>query len=108
MVFDGIFVLKFYLFDLLIIFNIVIGYGDGYIEINKVCYEYFVLVMFEGVVVLWDVLCFEDLMFEYFVCVFELGVEVVIFGMGNKLCFLYLWLMVLFIEKCIGVDVMDL
>lgn len=105
---DGIPALKLHSSDSSTILNTVTGYGDGYIEINKVRYEHSVLVMPEGAVVPWEVSRFEDLTPEHFARVLELGAEVVIFGTGNKLRFPHPRLTVPLTEKRIGVDAMDL
>lgn len=90
------------------VLNTVTGYGDGYIEVNKVRYEHSVLVMPEGAVVPWDVARFEDLTPDHFARLLEMGAEVVIFGTGNKLRFPHPRLTAPLTEKRIGVEAMDI
>jgi len=100
--------LKLHSSDSSTVLNTVTGYGDGYIEVNKVRYEHSVLVMPEGAVVPWDVAHFEDLTPEHFAHLLEMGAEVVIFGTGNKLRFPHPRLTAPLTGKRIGVEAMDI
>lgn len=88
--------------------NLVTGYGDDHVLINKVRHESNLVVTAERVVTDWAPGGFGALSAEDFAAVRELGPEVVIIGTGGRQRFPSPALLRPLIEARIGFEVMDL
>lgn len=86
--------------------NLITGYGDGYIEVNKKRYEQQVVVTAEELVFDWSAKNFEHLTPEDFSHLLKLKPEVVLLGTGKQHRFIHPKLTVALTEKNIAVECM--
>lgn len=62
--------------------NLITGYGDGYVEVNKKRYQQQVVVTAEELVLDWSAKDFEQLTTEHFADLLALKPEVILLGTG--------------------------
>ena len=87
--------------------NTITGYGDGYIEINKIPYSHAVLLSSDGEILEWAIKSFEDLSPADFIQMATLKPELIIIGTGKRQRFPKPELLKTLIEAKIGFEVMD-
>ena len=87
--------------------NTITGYGDGYIEINKIPYSHAVLLSSDGEILEWAVKSFEELSPADFTQMATLKPELIIIGTGKRQRFPKPELLKTLIEARIGFEVMD-
>jgi uncharacterized protein len=87
--------------------NTITGYGDGYIEINKIPYSHAVLLSSDGEILEWAIKSFEDLSPADFIQMAALKPELIIIGTGKRQRFPKPELLKTLIEAKIGFEVMD-
>jgi uncharacterized protein len=87
--------------------NTITGYGDGYIEINKIPYSHAVLLSSDGEILKWAIESFEDLGTVDFTQMASLKPELIIIGTGKRQRFPKPELLKTLIEAKIGFEVMD-
>jgi uncharacterized protein len=87
--------------------NTITGYGDGYIEINKIPYSHAVLLSSDGEILEWAVKSFDELSPADFSQMAALKPELIIIGTGKRQRFPKLELLKTLIEVKIGFEVMD-
>ena len=87
--------------------NTITGYGDGYIEINKIPYSHAVLLSSDGEILEWAIKSFEDLGAADFMQMAALKPELIIIGTGKRQRFPKPELLKTLIEAKIGFEVMD-
>ena len=87
--------------------NTITGYGDGYIEINKIPYSHAVLLSSDGEILEWAVKSFEELSPTDFSQMASLKPELIIIGTGKRQRFPRPELLKTLIEAKIGFEVMD-
>jgi len=87
--------------------NTITGYGDGYIEINKIPYSHAVLLSSDGEILEWAVKSFEELSSVDFAQMTSLKPELIIIGTGKRQRFPRPELLRTLIEAKIGFEVMD-
>ena len=87
--------------------NTITGYGDGYIEINKIPYSHAVLLSSDGEIIEWAIKSFEDLSPADFTQMAALKPELIIIGTGKRQRFPKPELLKTLIETKIGFEVMD-
>ena len=87
--------------------NTITGYGDGYIEINKIPYSHAVLLSSDGEILEWAVKSFEELSPADFSQMASLKPELIIIGTGKRQRFPKPELLKTLIEARIGFEVMD-
>ncbi len=87
--------------------NTITGYGDGYIEINKIPYSHAVLLSSDGEILEWAIKSFEDLSPADFTQMAALKPELIIIGTGQRQRFPKPELLKTLIEAKIGFEVMD-
>jgi len=87
--------------------NTITGYGDGYIEINKIPYSHAVLLSSDGEILEWAIKSFEDLSPADFTQMAALKPELIIIGTGKRQRFPKPELLKPLIEAKIGFEVMD-
>ena len=87
--------------------NTITGYGDGYIEINKIPYSHAVLLSSDGEILEWAVKSFEELSPTDFSQMASLKPELIIIGTGKRQRFPKPELLKTLIEARIGFEVMD-
>lgn len=87
--------------------NTITGYGDGYIEINKIPYSHAVLLSSDGEILEWAIKSFEDLSPADFTQMASLKPELIIIGTGKRQRFPKPELLKTLIEAKIGFEVMD-
>lgn len=87
--------------------NTITGYGDGYIEINKIPYSHAVLLSSDGEILEWAVKSFEELNSVDFAQMTSLKPELIIIGTGKRQRFPRPELLRTLIEAKIGFEVMD-
>jgi uncharacterized protein len=87
--------------------NTITGYGDGYIEINKIPYSHAVLLSSDGEIQEWGVKSFEGLSSADFTQMACLKPELIIIGTGKRQRFPKPELLKTLIEAKIGFEVMD-
>ncbi|MBU3636713.1 MTH938/NDUFAF3 family protein [Polynucleobacter sp. es-MAR-4] len=87
--------------------NTITGYGDGYIEINKIPYSHAVLLSSDGEILEWAVQSFEGLSPADFTQMASLKPELIIIGTGKRQRFPKPELLKTLIEAKIGFEVMD-
>ncbi len=86
--------------------NLITGYGDGYIEVNKQRYEQSIIVMAESLTLDWPVKNFEALNHIHFEQILNLNPEVVLMGTGHQHRFVHPKLTTSLTEKNIAVECM--
>jgi uncharacterized protein len=87
--------------------NTITGYGDGYIEINKIPYSHAVLLSSDGEILEWAVKSFEELSPADFTQMASLKPELIIIGTGKRQRFPKPELLKTLIEAKLGFEVMD-
>ena len=87
--------------------NTITGYGDGYIEINKIPYSHAVLLSSDGDILEWAVKSFDSLSPADFTQMASLKPELIIIGTGKRQRFPRPELLKTLIEAKIGFEVMD-
>ena len=87
--------------------NTITGYGDGYIEINKIPYSHAVLLSSDGEILEWPVKSFEELSPADFSQMASLKPELIIIGTGKRQRFPKPELLKTLIEAKLGFEVMD-
>ncbi|QWE18148.1 Mth938-like domain-containing protein [Polynucleobacter corsicus] len=87
--------------------NTITGYGDGYIEINKIPYSHAVLLSSDGEILEWAVKSFEELSSSDFAQMASLKPELIIIGTGKRQRFPRPELLKTLIEAKIGFEIMD-
>ena len=87
--------------------NTITGYGDGYIEINKIPYSHAVLLSSDGEILEWPLKSFEELSPADFSQMASLRPELIIIGTGQRQRFPRPELLKTLIEAKIGFEVMD-
>ena len=87
--------------------NTITGYGDGYIEINKIPYSHAVLLSSDGEILEWPLKSFEELSPADFSQMASLKPELIIIGTGKRQRFPKHELLKTLIEAKLGFEVMD-
>jgi uncharacterized protein len=87
--------------------NTITGYGDGYIEINKIPYSHAVLLSSDGDILEWAVKSFDGLSLADFTQMASLKPELIIIGTGKRQRFPRPELLKTLIEAKIGFEIMD-
>jgi uncharacterized protein len=87
--------------------NTITGYGDGYIEINKIPYSHGVLLSSDGEILEWTIKSFEELSSTDFTQMASLKPELIIIGTGKRQRFPKPELLKTLIEAKVGFEVMD-
>jgi len=87
--------------------NTITGYGDGYIEINKIPYSHAVLLSSDGDILEWAVKSFDGLSPADFTQMASLKPELIIIGTGKRQRFPRPELLKTLIEAKIGFEIMD-
>ena len=87
--------------------NTITGYGDGYIEINKIPYSHAVLLSSDGEILEWAVKSFEELSSSDFAQMASLKPELIIIGTGKRQRFPKPELLKTLIEAKLGFEIMD-
>lgn len=87
--------------------NTITGYGDGYIEINKIPFSHAVLLSSDGDILEWSVKSFDDLSSADFSQMTSLNPELIIIGTGKRQRFPRPELLKTLIEAKIGFEIMD-
>ena len=87
--------------------NTITGYGDGYIEINKIPHSHAVLLSSDGEILEWAVKSFDELSPGDFTQMASLKPELIIIGTGKRQRFPKPELLKTLIEAKIGFEVMD-
>lgn len=87
--------------------NTITGYGDGYIEINKIPYSHAVLLSSDGEILEWAVKSFDELSSADFSQMASLKPELIIIGTGKRQHFPKPELLKTLIEAKIGFEVMN-
>ncbi|MGV0962913.1 MAG: Mth938-like domain-containing protein [Polynucleobacter sp.] len=87
--------------------NTITGYGDGYIEINKIPYSHAVLLSSDGEILEWAIKSFDDLSPADLTQMATLKPELIIIGTGKRQRFPKPELLKTLIEAKIGFEVMD-
>ncbi|QWD99902.1 Mth938-like domain-containing protein [Polynucleobacter sp. JS-Mosq-20-D10] len=87
--------------------NTITGYGDGYIEINKIPYSHAVLLSSDGEILEWGVKSFEELSSTDFAQMASLKPELIIIGTGKRQRFPRPELLKTLIEAKLGFEIMD-
>jgi uncharacterized protein len=87
--------------------NTITGYGDGYIEINKIPYSHAVLLSSDGEILEWAVNSFDELSPADFTQMASLKPELIIIGTGKRQRFPKPELLKTLIEAKLGFEIMD-
>jgi uncharacterized protein len=87
--------------------NLITGYGEGWVEINRQRYEHSLIVLPESIIEDWQVHDFEDLTIEHFQKLVALKPEVVLLGTGIKHKFIHPRLTAPLTALGISVECMD-
>jgi uncharacterized protein len=87
--------------------NTITGYGDGYVEINKIPFNHAVLLSSDGAILEWAVKSFEELSPTDFSQMASLRPELIIIGTGKRQQFPKPELLKTLIEAKIGFEVMN-
>ena len=87
--------------------NTITGYGDGYIEINKIPYSHAVLLSSDGEILEWPLKSFEELSPADFSQMASLKPELIIIGTGKRQRFPKPELLKTLIDAKLGFEVMD-
>ncbi len=69
--------------------NLITGYGEGWVEINRKRYSHSLIVLPESIIEDWPASDFESLTAEHFQKIAELKPEVVLLGTGAKHRFIH-------------------
>ena len=87
--------------------NTITGYGDGYVEINKIPYSHAVLLSSDGSIEEWPVKSFDEVATANFTQMAALRPELIIIGTGNRQRFPRPELVKTLIDAKIGFEIMD-
>jgi uncharacterized protein len=87
--------------------NLITGYGEGWVEINRKRYEHSLIVLPKSLIEDWQVRDFEDLTIEHFQKLVALKPEVVLLGTGTKHRFIHPRLTAPLTALGISVECMD-
>ena len=87
--------------------NTITGYGDGYVEINKIPYAHAVLLSSDGAITDWSVQTFDNLEASHFSQMVDLKPELILIGTGSRQRFPKPELLKALIEAKIGFEIMD-
>ena len=87
--------------------NTITGYGDGYVEINKIPYDHAVLLSSDGAISNWPVQSFASLEASHFAQMVDLKPELILIGTGSRQRFPKPELLKSLIEAKIGFESMD-
>jgi len=87
--------------------NSITGYGDGYVEINKVPYAHAVLLSSDGAILEWPAKSFDDLEASHFTQMVDLKPELILIGTGSRQHFPKPELLKALIQAKIGFEIMD-
>ena len=87
--------------------NTITGYGDGYVEINKIPYSHAVLLSSDGEIREWALKSFEELSAADFEQMASLKPELIIIGTGKRQQFPKPELLKTLIRSKIGFEVMN-
>ena len=83
------------------------GYGDGYVEVNKVRYRESLVVSAERLVTDWPARSVDTLSGDHMAAIVELAPEIVLIGTGARFQFPEAALLATLQKAGIGVEVMD-
>ena len=83
------------------------GYGDGYVEVNKVRYRESLVVSGERLVTDWPARSVDTLSGDHMAAIVELAPEIVLIGTGARFEFPDAALLATLQKAGIGVEVMD-
>ena len=86
--------------------NLITGYGEDFIEINKKRYEQSLIVLANQLILDWNVTTFAAFTAEHFAGILEINPEVLLLGTGSKHQFLHPKLAQNLIEKGIPIECM--
>ncbi len=87
--------------------NTITGYGEGYVEINKIPYAHAVVLSSDGAISNWPVKAFEDLEANNFSQLVDLKPELILIGTGKRQRFPKPELLKGLISAKIGFEIMD-
>ncbi|MBT8553262.1 Xcc1710-like domain-containing protein [Polynucleobacter paneuropaeus] len=87
--------------------NTITGYGDGYVEINKVPHQHAVLLSSNGEISPWPVARFSELQSGHFSQIATLKPELIIIGTGKRQQFPKPELLKPLIAAKVGFEIMD-
>ncbi|QWD60563.1 Mth938-like domain-containing protein [Polynucleobacter sp. MWH-UH35A] len=87
--------------------NTITGYGDGYVEINKIPYAHAVVLSSDGAISNWPVKTFDDLEAHNFTQLVDLKPELILIGTGSRQRFPKPELLNALISAKIGFEIMD-
>ena len=87
--------------------NTITGYGDGYVEINKIPYAHGVLLSSDGAISNWSAKTFDALEASHFAQMVDLKPELILIGTGSRQHFPKPALLKPLIEAKIGFEIMD-
>lgn len=87
--------------------NTITGYGDGYVEINKIPYAHAVLLSSDGAISNWSAQAFDSLEASHFAQMVDLKPELILIGTGSRQRFPKPELLKSLIEAKIGFEIMD-
>lgn len=87
--------------------NTITGYGDGYVEINKIPYAHAVVLSSDGAISEWSAQSFDDLEAHHFSQLVDLKPELILIGTGKRQRFPKPELLKALISAKIGFEIMD-
>ena len=87
--------------------NTITGYGEGYVEINKIPYAHAVVLSSDGAISNWPVKAFENLEASNFAQLVDLKPELILIGTGSRQRFPKPELLKALIAAKIGFEIMD-
>jgi uncharacterized protein len=87
--------------------NTITGYGDGYVEINKIPYAHAVLLGSDGAISNWSAQTFDSLEASHFSQMVDLKPELVLIGTGSRQRFPKPELLKALVQAKIGFEIMN-
>ena len=87
--------------------NTITGYGDGYVEINKIPYAHAVLLSSDGAISNWSAQTFDNLEASHFSQMVDLKPELVLIGTGSRQRFPKPELLKALVQAKIGFEIMN-
>jgi len=87
--------------------NTITGYGDGYVEINKIPYAHAVLLSSDGAISNWSAQTFDSLEANHFLQMVDLKPELVLIGTGSRQRFPKPELLKVLVQAKIGFEIMN-
>jgi len=87
--------------------NTITGYGNGYVEINKIPYAYAVLLSSDGAISNWSAQSFDSLEASHFSQMVDLKPELVLIGTGSRQRFPKPELLKALVQAKIGFEIMN-